>query len=195
MILKKEQLEKIKEFSKKKLESNDKWHQLFHAEQTVKLAIALAKKEKADINKCVVAAWLHDIEKNKETDKTDHGTEGAKTSEIFLKEIKIPDKNIKDICYAIHEHNKEGRKETKEAQILWDADKLQAIGPYGLLRNYDHKLSMGNSQEESYKTNLKEQEFYFKRLHTKTAKKIAKKHLSFMKKFHKKYKQIEDAKL
>jgi len=65
MILEKKQLEKIKNFSKKNIKNNDPWHRISHIEQTVKISIALAKKEKADINKCIVSAWLHDIAKNK----------------------------------------------------------------------------------------------------------------------------------
>lgn len=195
MILKKEQLEKIKKFAKEKIKFNDSWHQLFHTEQTVKLAIALARKEKVDINKCVIAAWLHDIEKNEEENGIDHGSKGAETAENFLGKIGISDKDAKDICKAIHEHNKNNKNTTKISQILGDADKLQAIGPYGLLRIYGYRSSIGTPQKDSYEINLKEQKFYTKGFYTKTAKKIAKKHFNFMKKFHKKYKQIEQAKL
>jgi uncharacterized protein len=194
MILKRAQLRKIKEFVKRKVESNDLWHQLHHIKQTVKLSIALAKKEKADINKCVVAAWLHDIEKNEENNGKNHGTKGAEVAEIFLRKIGILKEDIVDVCHAIHYHNKGNKGErTITEQILWDADKLQAIGPYGILRDYGCSVAKGKSQEEAYRKNLEEQEFFFKRFNTKTAKKIAKKQFAFMKKFHEKYKIIEQA--
>jgi len=194
MILEKKQLEKIKNFSKKNIKNNDPWHRISHIEQTVKISIALAKKEKADINKCIVSAWLHDIAKNKEKQKINHGNAAAKIAKKFLKEIKISNKDIEDICYAIQQHNKGEKKKTKEAQILWDADKLQAIGPYGLLRCYDAYAYKKTNQEESLQESIKDQNFFIKRFQTKTGKKIARKNYKFMKKFYKKYKQISEAK-
>ncbi len=186
----KEQLQKIKAFAKRHLSKNDDWHGLFHTEQTVKISIFLAKKEKADIQRCVIIAWLHDIMKRGESSKKDHGKEGAETARTFLKKIGIDHKDIEIICDAIYNHNKGTDKKTKEAKILYDADKLQAIGPYGLLRAYGDSISKKNNQVQAYKDYQNEQKMYLNGLNTKTAKKIVKEKFNFMRKFHKHYEEV-----
>jgi len=195
MKLKKEQLKKIKKFSMNHIKKNDFWHRLFHIEQTVKISKALAKKEKADVNKCIISAWLHDISKNHEKNKIDHGNVGARLSEQFLKKLKFSEKDIQEICYAIKEHNKGGKKKTKEASILWDADKIQAIGAYGILRGYGNFLKTKKNHEEAYKEALNEQKFFIKRFRTRTGRKLARKKFKFMEKFDKEYEEILNLKI
>lgn len=190
MELSEKQLEQIKKFANKHLLKNNRWHRKEHVEQTIALSKALVKKENADINKCIVIAWLHDIGKNKENKGADHGNESAKIARLFLKQIGLSEKDAEEICYAIKEHNKENTKKTKEAEIIWDADKLQAIGPFGLLRIYGYSIDQGKNQKQAYEQNIIEQKFYIKRFHTKTAKKIAIEKFKFMEEFDKHYKQI-----
>ena len=64
MKLARKQFLQIKKFAQDKLSKNDVWHNLFHMQQTIRLAIFLAKKEKVDIKKCEIIARLHDIAKN-----------------------------------------------------------------------------------------------------------------------------------
>tara|TARA_Y100000310_G_C20681665_1_gene816347 strand:+ start:2848 stop:3435 length:588 start_codon:yes stop_codon:yes gene_type:complete len=195
MKLTKKQFEKIKKFVKRKIAKNDVWHKLFHIKQTIKLAKALAKKEKADINKCIVIAWLHDIAKNHQNKKTDHGDKGAELAKPFLEKLKFSEKDIKDICYAIQQHNKGRKKKIKEAAVIWDADKLQTIGAGGVLRCYGCSVNNGNNQEKAYKENIWMQKFFIKKFKTKTGAKIAKQNYKFTKEFDKKYKKDLKAKL
>jgi uncharacterized protein len=185
MKLSKKQLKDIIKFSLQKIKENDTFHKKEHIKQTVKLSKILAKKEKADIKKAIVIAWLHDIEKNKEQKNQDPGKKGAQTAEKFLEKLNIPEKDIKEICYAIHQHNKGCKKKTKQAKIIWDADKLQGIGPSGLLRIYGYYIEKGLNPKIAYKNNKKEQNFFIKKFYTKTARKIAKKNYDFVKKFDK----------
>jgi HD superfamily phosphodiesterase len=195
MKLTRKQLTQIKKFLKRKIVKNDMWHGLEHIEQTVKLSKAFAKKEKADINKCVIIAWLHDIAKNHEDNGYDHGNKAAEQAKTFLKKLKFQKQDIEDIYYAIQRHNKGGKKKTKESKIIWDADKLQAIGASGILRCYGYCILKDNNQEKAYKKNLKAQKFFIKRFHTKTGKKLAKQNLKFLKTFDKQYKKIKNVKL
>jgi uncharacterized protein len=168
MKLSKKQLQAIIEFSKQKIKRNDPFHRIEHVKLTVKLSKILAKKEKADVNKAITIAWLHDIEKNKEEKNKDHGKKGAQTAEKFLRKIKIPEKDIKDICFAIHKHNKGGKKKTKEVKIIWDADKLQSIGPSGLLRIYGYYIEKGLNPKIAYKKSKNDQNFFVRKFYTKT---------------------------
>ena len=46
MIISKRQFEAIKEFSYERIKKNDKFHQKYHIDQTVRLAVMLARKRK-----------------------------------------------------------------------------------------------------------------------------------------------------
>lgn len=192
MKLTREQLEKVKEFAKKHISKNDSTHGISHIEDTVKYSIIFAKKEKADINKSIVIAWLHDIAKRKEKEGKNHGDKGAKMAKEFLEKLNFSKKDIKEICYAIQQHNKGGKKKTIEASIIWDADKIQAIGPHGFLRSYEYNLDKGMGRQAAYEDTKEEEEFFTKRFRTKSGQKIAKKQYKFMKKFHKNYLKIKN---
>ena len=192
MKLTKEQLNKIVKFAKSHFPKNDQWHQTFHAKKTVELSIGLAKKEKVDINKAIIIAWLHDISKHKELSKINHGIDAAKIAKNFLKKLEFSNKDILEICYAIGGHDESGPKKSKQAKIIWDSDKLQCVGPYGLIRNYGYQIDIGKSQKEAYETDIIEQKKIINNFYTKTARRIAKKKFKFMKKFHKHYQDISN---
>lgn len=187
MEITKEQLKQIEDFAKKKIQKNDISHQLPHIQRTIKISKLLAKKEKADILKSIIIAWLHDIEKNKELKGINHGDEGAKSARKFLIKINLKNKDIDEICYAIKQHNKEGIPTTKEAKVIYDADKLQLLGVEGIIRIYGHLTMNGVGFKKAYKTTIKEQKFYSQRIKTKTGKALAKKKLNFFKKIVKQY--------
>lgn len=194
MKLTKEQLQKIEKFGKKESAKNDIYHQTPHLKETVRISKYLAKKENGDINKCIVIAWLHDICKYKQSRNKDHGAVGAKKAKKFLKKLKFNKKDIEDICYAIYEHNKGGKKKIIEAGVIWDADKLQGIGANGILRGYGYEILKIMPQEQAYKDSIVEQRFFLKRFKTKTGKKIANQYFKFVKKFDKERQKIKKLK-
>ncbi|MGV8152405.1 MAG: HD domain-containing protein [Candidatus Nanoarchaeia archaeon] len=193
MNLTQNQLKKIIYFSKEQVKKNDSWHQWPHIKQTVKLAKILAEKEKADLKICEVSALLHDICKYKEENGKDHGKEGAKLAKSYLCSLGLYEEDILSICYAIEQHNKGKIKQTIEAKILYDADKLQAIGVYGLLRDYGWFISKGYSPESAYNNAISAEIFYRKKVYTNTAKKIAKTALKDIQKFQRDYQKIVHA--
>jgi HD superfamily phosphodiesterase len=189
MEITKNQLEKIKKFAKKQIKKNDFLHNKYHIRRTVKIAEFLAKKEKADVTKSMIIAWLHDIEKNREFEGKDHAFEGAKTTEKFLKKIKIKNSDIDDICYAIRGHNKGIFKKTKESGVIWDADKLQAMGVEGTLRVCGYFMKQGDKWDIAYRKNIIQQKFFLKRFRTKTGLNLAKKRFDSIKKMGKQFKR------
>ncbi len=191
MKLTEEQLNSIKEFAKQECSNNDLWHQVYHLEITAKWAEYLAKKEGVDINRSIVAAWLHDITKHKHTVAVNHSTSGAKMARPFLENLGFSKEDIDDICHAIHMHNKNGEK-SKVAQVVYDADKIQTVGPYGFARVFGAWTNgLNKNQEEAYTGYLKDIAFFLPQFHTKTAKKIRDKQMKIMEEFHNQYKDIE----
>lgn len=166
-------LKLIVDFSRQQSKKNDFNHNFAHAQLTAKLARYLAKKEGADEDICVASSYLHDIGRSGNTGK--HGPAGAKQAEEFLKKIKLPPDVIGAICYAIARHDSGPPKKSREAAVLWDADKLQAIGPFGFLRIFSHHLTYDTKNvPQAIQLTLKKQKFFFQRFHTPTGRKLAK---------------------
>lgn len=168
-----QQKRKIEEFARSKVKNNDVFHNTDHTVMTVKLARFLAKKEKADLQICEAAAWLHDIAHK--THYLKHESEGAKISSKFLRKLKINRRIISQIGHTIECHGSKyiTNAKTKEAKILFDADKLQTAGTYGFCRLLGVRLFKGMSLIEAIKDARKSQLKYFQLLQTESGKKIA----------------------
>jgi HD superfamily phosphodiesterase len=195
MKITKQQLAEIEKFAEECMKNNDPWHNIDHVKQTVVAAEYLAKKEKANVEQCIIATWLHDISKYKEskTNNINHGTDAAKVAKPFLLKLGFDLKDVDDICYAIHMHNKTEVGKTKESKIVWDADKIRTLGPYGIICGVCNFNYLGLSQEEAMLKTLDEYNTYvFTYFRTKTARKLEKKYMKLMKEFHKQYQNIRD---
>jgi uncharacterized protein len=113
-------------------------HAFDHTERVYNLALKIGKKEKADIEILKIAALLHDIARLKE-DKNEvecHAEHGSIMAEKILKEMNFPDDKIEKVVHAIrvHRHSKGLKAETKEAEIIQDADRLDALGAITIAR-------------------------------------------------------------
>ncbi len=217
-----DKLNRLKEIVQKELSSSA--HDIEHTYRVLKLARLLAKNENANMEIVEIAAILHDIARVREDkDKsghTDHAALGAKMAEKILKELNYPEDTVKGVVHCIETHRFRGEKAPKtiEAKILFDADKLDALGAVGIARAY---IIAGETGEPLYReeTNIKEYknknltegksnsrikdlskhsvnieyEMKFKhlpeRLFTENAKQIAKDRLKFMDQFFERLKK------
>ncbi len=131
----------IIEIVKKELSSSA--HDLEHTFRVLKLAKRIAEKEgKANMEVIELAALLHDIARVKEdsdkTGNTDHAVLGAEMAGKILSDLEYPKEIVEAVCHAIRTHRFRGENvpKTLEAKILFDADKLDAIGAVGIARAY-----------------------------------------------------------
>ena len=178
-------------------------HAFDHTERVYNLALKIGKKEKADLDVVRAAALLHDIARLKEDNKEIkcHAEHGAEMAEKILKEMKFPEDKIKQVVYAIkiHRHSKGIKAETKEAKILQDADRLDALGAITIGRMFSTggELNMP-LYNPKIRFNKKTKSFYNSVLHgfyskifkitpnsfnTPEARKIAKERYEFVKLF------------
>ena len=191
-------------------------HQMDHVMRVYELCLSLAKNEDVDLDVLKAAALLHDIarvkEDNDSSGNTDHAVLGAEMAGPILKRLGFNDEKIKHIqdCIVSHRYRTGNRPETKEAQILFDADKLDTAGAIGVARGFvwvgrnnakiytdidiDEyiKDNLGgdisgriqdktkHSQQIEFETKLK---FLEDRLHTKKAKEICRERLAYYKSF------------
>ena len=185
-------------------------HDFFHTQRVYNMAIRIAKKEKADMEIVQAAALLHDIGRYREEKDSSlcHAEESAKLAPKILKRINFPQKKIDAVlhCIRVHRYSKGLKPETKEAKIMQDADRLDALGAiciarvftYGgqlkrLIHNpeikprkrYDPR-SGSTSMNHFYEKILKIKPETFK---TKTARKIARKRYEFMAMYLKQFKK------
>jgi len=88
-----------------------------------------------------LAALLHDIARPDEDQRQGlvcHARQGAKQAQALLEELGAPAPLIAEVVHCIRAHRFRGRHhpESPEARILFDADKLDAIGAVGIGRAF-----------------------------------------------------------
>ena len=122
-------------------------HDREHIYRVLGNCIKIAENEtNVDYDILLAAALLHDI--GRDGKKKKHNEVGAEMAEKFLKTIDFPQEKVVTVCDAIRTHNNEsyGKQASTEAKILYDADKLDAVGIMGISRslmgvgNYNHPM-------------------------------------------------------
>lgn len=116
-------------------------HNMDHVMRVYKTAVKIAEtEENVDMEVLVPSALLHDIARVKEsndvTGKIDHSVLGAQMASEYLESIDYPAEKIKMVehCINTHRYRSGNIPESIEAKILFDADKLDAIGAVGIAR-------------------------------------------------------------
>ncbi len=213
---------KIKAIAERELSCSA--HSMEHVIRVYNLCLHLAKEEPGiDLDVLKTAALLHDIARVKEdqdnSGKTDHAVLGAEMAEKILKELGWLEEKIKAVkhCILTHRFRSKNKPETKEAKILFDADKLDLLGSVGIARSfviaggYGQKIYSETPVDEYIKDNLiggkidgrikdvskhapnLEFETKFKhipeRLYTQKAREIAKERMEFMERFFERLKR------
>lgn len=202
--------EKIIEIVRDKLTCSA--HNLDHVFRVYNLCLLIAKYEKdVDLEVLIPAALLHDIARVEESkDKTgrlDHAILGSEIAEDILRELQYKEDTIEKIkhCIVSHRFRTGNEPHTIEAKILFDSDKLDAIGASGIARTFmlagqfgqgltvngplndyikSNTAEKGRLKDVSKHTPFIEYEVKFKKipgkLYTKKAKGIGKERLKFM---------------
>ncbi|MBI2129807.1 HD domain-containing protein [Candidatus Woesearchaeota archaeon] len=185
----------------------DRWP---HTLRVLDIARHLQKKEGGDLDIIEAAAILHDVALSK-TGKENlkkgrilcHAAEGSKLAEQILRRIGFDEEKIKKIkhCIEVHRWSKDLKAETTEAQIIKDADRIDAIGAIGIARAFDY----GSEDRKPFVSDDDFSTFYHIKnklmkvdetsVGTETAKRIIKKRLEFTKLFVNEFeKEIEEIK-
>lgn len=193
--------EKIKKEAQEYFRGAKGSHDWSHVERVYNLALKIGKKEKADLEILKLAVILHDIGRKRQDEvngKIDHAEIGAKLAREILEKYNLENKKIGRIIHCIETNRFRGDKkpESKEAKILFDADKLDAIGATGIGRAFlfageigaklhNKKVDIEKTEEYS-KEDTAYREFMVKlrkikdRMFTREGKKIVKERHKFM---------------
>ncbi|SDS45685.1 uncharacterized protein SAMN05216503_3117 [Polaribacter sp. KT25b] len=195
-------------FVKTELKYAEGGHDWFHIERVFKNAILISKDEKADIFIVSLGALLHDIADPKFYDGDE--TIGPKMAADFLKNQKVDAKIITHVIniikYISFKNSLETNREkfnSKELEVVQDADRLDAIGAIGIARcfnyggfknralyNPDILPNLNMTKEEYKKTDSPTINHFYEKLlllkdkmNTATGKKIATERHQFMETF------------
>jgi uncharacterized protein len=136
-------------------------HEFDHTQRVYNLSLQIAKEEKIDLDVIKASALLHDIARKKQDEcenKICHAEEGAKISREILEKTDFPKNKISTVCSAIETHrfSKKLKPETKEAEILQDADRLDALGAIAIGRIFSYS---GKNNRPMHNPKIKPQEY------------------------------------
>ncbi len=139
-------IEKVKCEVKQLLCTDNSGHGFEHTERVLRLSLAFAEKEKADMEKVHLIALLHDVDDYKLI-----GSEKAEelyNAKKIMHNCGVDGKIQNEVMQAIKTIGYSKRlkgivPETIEAKIVSDADMCDALGVNGFLRTYQFGMSRG----------------------------------------------------
>lgn len=134
-------LERIREETQRYFVDARGSHDWSHTERVYNLCMHIGKKENADLDILALAAFLHDIgrgEQDRTNGKVCHAVQGALLARELLDRYNLDEKKIEKIIHCIESHRFRSSTvpRTLEAQVLYDADKLDSIGAIGIGRAF-----------------------------------------------------------
>ena len=141
-------IDHIKAFAKKCFSNSNGSHNWEHTCRVYNLCMHIGRKERADLEVLEIAAYLHDIgrpRQDKSKGTVCHAEKGAEMAKSFLDDYEIPEDRKQNIIHCIRSHRFRGnlRPGTLEAKVLFDADKLDAIGAIGIARAFQFAGEVG----------------------------------------------------
>ena len=191
-------------FVKKQLENTEGGHDWFHIERVYKNAVLISEvEENCDTTVIKLAALLHDIADS----KFHNGDEsvGPKIARTFLEKENVSENVIAHVIAIIENisfkgGNFERKFNSKELEIVQDADLLDAIGAIGIARAFNYggfknrplfnpeiQPNLNMTKDEYKSSNAPTLNHFYEKLlllkdkmNTETGKKIAQKRHDFM---------------
>jgi uncharacterized protein len=193
-------------FVKKQLQNAEGGHDWFHIERVYKNALLIAQNEECNLEIVKLGALLHDIADSKFHNGDE--TVGPKIAREFLEKEKVKEGTIYHVLNIIENisfkgGNFERKFNSKELDIIQDADRLDALGAIGIARTFNYGGFKNrtiynpniapnlNMSREEYKNSEAPtiNHFYEKllllkdKMNTESGKKIAQERHIFMEKF------------
>lgn len=134
-------LDTVKQLAHKHFQNARGSHKWDHTLRVYRLCEHIGIAEGVDMDVLLAAAYLHDIGRGYQDESNGavcHAEKGARMAEPIVDKLALSDAQKKNILHCIRSHRFRGRHEPKtpEARVLFDADKLDAIGAVGVARAF-----------------------------------------------------------
>ena len=116
-------------------------HNWEHTLRVLRLCERIGAIEGVDMDVLLVAAYLHDIGRSYQDDSKGavcHAEKGAHLAGSIVEQLALTANQKANVLHCILSHRFRGnhRPKTPEARVLFDADKLDAIGAIGVARAF-----------------------------------------------------------
>ena len=134
-------VETVKALAEKLFSNTRGSHNWEHTLRVCRLCERLGPLEGVDMSVLMIAAYLHDIGRSHQ-DLVDgavcHARQGVKLAWPIVKTLPLSNEQKRNIVHCIRSHRFRGNHipKTAEARVLFDADKLDAIGAVGVARAF-----------------------------------------------------------
>jgi uncharacterized protein len=125
----------------------DSAHDCQHIYRVLYYSLEISREMDVEQDILIAAALLHDIGRAEEyrNRSVDHALAGAEMAYRFLLDNGWTKDNALQVrnCIASHRYRNDIKPATPEAEILFDADKLDATGSIGIARTIQYKALVG----------------------------------------------------
>ena len=201
-------VENIKLLAKNLFEGANGSHDWDHTMRVSMLSRQIGAAEGVDMDVLLIATYLHDIGRGYQDASGGavcHAEKGVQMAWPIIKDLPLSESRKENVIHCIRSHRFRGNNspETAEAKVLFDADKLDAIGAVGVARAFlfagevgarlhSPEISIEDSRPYS-RDDTGFREFMVKlsrikdKILTKEGRKIAKERHDFMKHFFKRF--------
>ena len=134
-------LDTVKQFAHKHFQTARGSHKWDHTLRVYRLCEHIGIAEGADMDVLLSAAYLHDIGRSCQDQSNGavcHAEKGARMAGPMVEKLGLSKAQKKNILHCIQSHRFRGshKPQTPEARVLFDADKLDAIGAVGVARAF-----------------------------------------------------------
>lgn len=185
------------------LGSDSSGHDMAHAWRVFDVGVRLADIENANCDVVGAAALTHDVHRSMGADgEYVHPEDTLSEVRAILETTEFPAEHIADVLHCVEVHDEydvrgiERPAETIEAEILRDADNLDAIGAVGIARNFAFTGVVGNplwapdGQEYSGLGHFHDKLYHLKEeMNTDAARSVAKRRHEFLELFEEQFKK------
>ena len=150
------QYQHLKRIVEQEMHGVDSAHDMRHVDRVYALCRTLIQdRSDVNLNVLIPAVLLHDIariQEDRDQSRTkDHAILSAAQAGKILHELGYASETIEHIqeCIRTHRYRSHSKPTTIEAQILYDADKLDVLGAIGIARSF---MIAGQYRERVYST-------------------------------------------
>ncbi|MFB6213043.1 MAG: HD domain-containing protein [Candidatus Nanohaloarchaea archaeon] len=143
------EVDQVRREARKYFDGVDSSHDWHHVKRVEILAERIAEEEDADWKVVKLAVLLHDIGRGKEDrgEIEDHARWGAREATDILGSNGYSEEVVEEVmhCILAHRYSGDVEPETVEAEVLSDADNLDALGATGVARTFCYSGEHGRA--------------------------------------------------
>ncbi len=134
-------LDTVKKLAHRHFQTARGSHDWDHTLRVYRLCERIGTVEGVDMEVLLAAAYLHDIGRSYQDNSNGvvcHAEKGARMALTIVEKLALSEAQKHNILHCIRSHRFRGnhQPETPEARVLFDADKLDAIGAVGVARAF-----------------------------------------------------------